>query len=86
MDEVRLRQQQIDPLSANGEAAESRMIRIREWLERLQKQRMTTQTWQKVCSAAEEHTDGTGRVAARGYQAVSSRGLTLVSTTELVRL
>ena len=75
MDEVRLRQQQIAPLSANGEAAESRMIRIREWLERLQKQRMTTQDVAEsmLKSSREEYRQmGRGRIAARGYQAVSS--------------
>ena len=74
MDEVR--QQQIDPLSANGEAAESRMIRIREWLERLQKQRMTTQdvAERMLKSSREEYRQmGRGRVAARGYQAASSK-------------
>lgn len=75
MDEVRLRQKQIDPLSANDEAVESHMIRMREWLERLQDQRMTTQAAAErmLKSSREEYRQmGRGRVAARGYQAASS--------------
>ena len=75
MDEVRLRQKQIDPLSVSSEAAESRIIRMREWLERLQEQRMTTQAVAErmLKSSREEYRQmGRGRVAARGYQAVSS--------------
>ena len=75
MDEVRLRQQQIDPLSVSGEAAGSRMVRMREWLERLQEQRLTTQAVAErmLKSSREEYRQiGRSRVAARGYQAASS--------------
>ena len=75
MDEVRLRQQQIALLSANDEAAESYILRMREWLERLQEQRMTTQAVAErmLKSSREEYRQiGRSRVAARGYQAASS--------------
>jgi hypothetical protein len=75
MDEVRLRQQQIAPLSASGEAAEVRVVRMREWLERLQDQRVTTQAVAErmLKNSREEFRQmGRGRVAARGYKAASS--------------
>ena len=51
------------------------MICMREWLERLQDQRMTTQAVAErmLKSSREEYRQmGRGRVAARGYQAASS--------------
>ena len=75
MDEVRLRQQQIDLLYANDEAAESHILRMRKWLERLQEQRMATQAVAEsmLKSSREEYRQmGRSRVAARGYQAASS--------------
>ena len=75
MGEVRLRQQQIDFLYVSGEAAESRMVRMQEWLERLQEQRMTTQAVadRMLKRSREEYRQmGRSRVAARGYQAASS--------------
>lgn len=75
MDEVRLRQQQIAPLTVEGEAAEARMARMEEWLERLQDQRLTTQAVAERMlkdSREEFRQMGRGRLAARGYKAASS--------------
>lgn len=75
MDEVRLRQQQIPALDSAGEAVESRLAQIRDWLERLQGQRLATQALaEKLLKESREEFRqmGRGRVAARGYKAASS--------------